>query len=136
MERPRIVVADDNCAFLEKLTSLLADDFEIMATASDGKSALELVRRCKPDLVVLDLGMPGLNGIEVTREIMTSALTDPPVVICSIETDSEVVESARQAGARGYVCKLRMHTDLILAIKSALKGKPFFVTNSASESKR
>ena len=122
MARLRIIVADDNPAFLRELTSLLAPGFDVVATAANGRSALDLIRRYKPDLVVLDLGMPLLNGIEVTREL---AKHSPPVVICSVETDPEVVEAAQRAGALAYVFKVRIEKDLILAVKSALQGKPF-----------
>jgi DNA-binding NarL/FixJ family response regulator len=122
LARVRIIVADDNPPFLQDLVSLLADEFDVVATATDGKSALDLIRRYQPDLVVLDLGMPVLNGIEVTREL---AKHSPAVVICSVETDPEVVEAARQAGALAYVFKVRVEKDLILAMKSALQGKSF-----------
>jgi len=120
--RPRIVVAEDNEAFLQKLISLLAVEFDVVGAAADGKSALDLIRRHQPDVVVLDVGMPVLNGIEVTREV---AKDSPPVVICSVETDPEVIEAARQAGALAYVFKVRVNEDLLLAVKSALQGKPF-----------
>jgi DNA-binding NarL/FixJ family response regulator len=129
LTRLRIIVADDNPAFLRELTSLLAVEFEVVATATDGNSALDLTRRYKPDLVVLDLGMPALNGIEVSRELAKSS-SSPPVVICSVETDSEIMQAARQAGALGYVFKIRVHKDLILAMKSALRGKSFVSPNS------
>lgn len=124
LARSRIFVADDNPAFLREVTSLLAADFDVVATAADGRSALDLIRRYVPDLAVLDLGMPGLNGIEVMQELAKSP-QDPPVVICSVETDPDIVEAARQAGALGYVFKIRVHEDLILAMKSALQGKSF-----------
>jgi DNA-binding NarL/FixJ family response regulator len=120
----RIILADDNPAFLRELTSLVGGQFDVVATAADGKSALELVRRYKPDLVVLDLHMPVLNGIEVAGELAKNP-PSPPVVICSVETDPEIVEAARQAGAVAYVFKARIEKDLILAVKSALQGKPF-----------
>ena len=100
-----------------------------MATAADSRSALDLIRRYKPDLVVLDLGMPILNGMEVIRELAMSS-SSPPVVICSVETDPEIVEGARQAGALAYVFKIRVHKDLILALKSALQGKSFVSPSS------
>ena len=117
-------MADDNPAFLRELTLSLAAEFDVVATAVDGKTALDLIRRYKPDLVVLDLGMPVLNGIEISRELAKPP-DSPPVVICSVETDQEVVDAARQAGALAYVFKLRVPTDLILAAKSALHGRPF-----------
>jgi DNA-binding NarL/FixJ family response regulator len=124
LSKLHIIVADDNPAFLRELTSLLEAEFDVVATAADGKSALELIRRYKPDVVVLDLGMPVLSGLEVTRELAKSSF-GPPVVICSVETDPEVVEAAQQAGAIAYVFKIRVQKDLMLALKSAIQGKSF-----------
>jgi DNA-binding NarL/FixJ family response regulator len=129
LARLRIIVADDNPAFLREVTSLLAAEFEVVGTATDGNTALDLIRRYVPDLAVLDLGMPGLNGIEVMQELAKSS-QDPPVVICSVETDPDIVEAARQAGALAYVFKIRVHKDLILAMKSALQGKSFVSPSS------
>jgi CheY-like chemotaxis protein len=120
----RVVVADDSPPFLQKLISLLAVEFDVVATAADGKMALNLIRRYEPDLVVLDMQMPGLNGIEITRELAKNP-SSPPLVICSAETDSEIVEAAREAGAVAYVFKARIETDLILAAKSAVQDSPF-----------
>jgi DNA-binding NarL/FixJ family response regulator len=120
----RIVVADDNAAFLARLVSLLATEFDVVATAADGRSALECVRLCQPNVILLDLEMPGLNGIEVTRELAKSP-SSPAVVICSVETHLEFIEAARQAGALGYVFKPRVAEDLIVAVKSAADGQSF-----------
>ena len=123
MTRLRVIVADDSPLFLRKFISVLQVEFDVVATAADGRTALELVRRHKPDAAVLDLFMPGLNGIEVTREL---AKTSPnlPVVICSAETDPEIAEAARQAGAAEYVFKAQVEKDLILAVKSAAQNSP------------
>jgi DNA-binding NarL/FixJ family response regulator len=120
----RIVVADDNTAFLAKLVSVLATEFEVVATSRDGKSALECIRLWQPNVVVLDLEMPGINGIEVAKELIKSP-SSPAVVICSVENDPEVVEAARQAGALGYVFKARVAEDLIVAVKSVARGQSF-----------
>jgi DNA-binding NarL/FixJ family response regulator len=124
LARVRIIVADDNPAYLRELTLLLVAEFDVVATAADGKSALNLIRHYKPDVVVLDLHMPELNGMEVTSDLAKHP-PSPPVVICSVETDPEVVEAARQAGAIAYVFKIRVQKDLILAVKSAVQGRPF-----------
>jgi DNA-binding NarL/FixJ family response regulator len=120
----RIVVADDNTAFLAKIVSVLTTEFEVVATAADGRSALECIRLYWPNVAVLDLEMPELNGLEVTRELAESPLS-PAVVICSVENDPETVEAARQAGALGYVFKARVAKDLIVAVKSAAEGQSF-----------
>jgi DNA-binding NarL/FixJ family response regulator len=120
----RVIVADDSPPFLEKLVSLLSVDFNVVATAADGKTALDVIDRYEPDLVVLDLHMPALNGIEITRELAKNPLR-PKVVICSAETDPEFVEAAREAGAVEYVFKSRIETELILAARSAAQDSSF-----------
>jgi|SRR5215468_10286619 len=120
----KVVVADDNPAVLRRHVSLLEAEFDVVSTAENGQSALECIRRYKPEIVVLDLGMPLLNGIEVTRELKKLG-PNPAVVICSVEQDPEIIEAARQAGALGYVFKLRIHQDLIRAVKSAVRGESF-----------
>ena len=122
MAKHRIIVADDNPAFLAELTSLLASEFEVVATATDGKSALDSVKRHVPDLAVLDLAMPFLNGIEVIREL-AKLPQRIPVVICSVERDPEIIQAAHKAGAAAYVFKGSFKNDLILAVRSALDGK-------------
>ena len=120
----KVVVADDNPAVLRRLVSLLATEFEVVSTAEHGKLALERSRRYQPDIIVLDLEMPLLNGIEVTRELRKLGPT-PAVVICSVESGQEVIEAAQQAGALGYVFKMQMDRDLIEAVKSAARGETF-----------
>ena len=125
MTKLRLVVADDNTAFLRKLSSLLAAEFEVVGTAADGQSAIDLIDRYKPDVVVLDLKMPGLSGIEVTTKLVQNTLFGPKVVICSVETDRELIEAAQKAGALAYVFKARVAKDLNIAVKSAAANKWF-----------
>jgi DNA-binding NarL/FixJ family response regulator len=120
----KVVVADDNPAVLRQLVSLLETEFDVVCTAENGQGALECARRYHPDIVVLDLEMPVLNGIEAARELRKIG-SAPAVVICSVETDPEIVEAARQAGALGYVFKARMTRDLIEAVKLAADGEFF-----------
>jgi len=120
----RVVVADDNPEALRRLVSILTVEFDVVATAKNGQLAIECVRDYKPDIVVLDLEMSILNGIEVTRELRKVGPT-PAVVICSVESAPEIVEAAQQAGALGYVFKMRVTRDLIVAVRSAAVGEPF-----------
>jgi two-component system response regulator NreC len=122
LRRLRVIAADDQPAFLRELVSLLAVEFDVVATAEDGQSALELVQRHKPDLVVTDIHMPCLTGIEVASELAKN-LDSPPVVICSVETDPEVIAAAKEAGALAYVLKSRIERDLISAAKSVLQTR-------------
>ena len=120
----RIVVADDNADFLNELISVLGTEFDVVATAKDGKSALESILNCRPDVVVLDLEMPLLNGIEVTRELSKHD-PKPAVVICSVESDPDFIEAGREAGALGYVFKTRIRKDLVMAVKLVDRGQSF-----------
>ena len=120
----RIVVADDNARVLRALVSALSSDFDVIATALNGSSALNHIQQLQPSVVVLDLNMPGLNGIEVTQEIRRLQLTSS-VVICSVENDPDVIAAAQQAGALGYVFKRQLNRDLVTAVKCAACGESF-----------
>src|SRR5689334_5397544 len=106
-----IVVADDHPGFLSRLVSLLEAEFLVVAAADNGQVALERVRQYRPDVVVLDLEMPALDGIATTRELKKLSFA-PAVVICSAERDPQIVEAARQAGAIAYVFKTCIEQDL------------------------
>jgi DNA-binding NarL/FixJ family response regulator len=120
----RAVIADDNVLVLQRLASLLEVEFLVVAVAENGQAAVECVRRHQPDVVILDLSMPFLNGIEVTKEL-TRMPSPPAVVICSIDDDRDIVEAARHAGALGYVFKMRIARDLVKAVHSVARGESF-----------
>jgi DNA-binding NarL/FixJ family response regulator len=122
-----VVVADDSLSFLETLVSILEMEFVVVKTAMDGKSALEIIINCKPDVVVLDLNMPGLNGIEITRELVRYS-PRPAIVICSLGQDQETVDAVLEAGALGYVFKAHVTRDLIAAVKSVARGQVYVST--------
>lgn len=125
--KPRIVVADDNAKVLLALVSALSVEFEVVATAADGRSALNFIQQLHPAVAVLDLNMPELSGIEVAREIARLRLT-PGIVICSVESDPELIGAAQLAGALGYVIKRRLNKDLVIAVKRAACGESFVST--------
>jgi DNA-binding NarL/FixJ family response regulator len=120
----KIVIADDNPAVLKQWIVLLKDHFDVIAAARDGLTALDYINRYSPQVAVLDLRMPSLDGLEITRRLRTSRSTTA-VVICSIETDEEFIDSAREAGALGYVFKYTMVPDLVEAVRAAVQGKSF-----------
>jgi DNA-binding NarL/FixJ family response regulator len=127
LNRARIVLVDDNSLFLKELNSILGSEFDVVATAAEGKRALNLVRDYSPDLVVLDIGMPDLNGIDICLQL-AKVPNRPRIVFCSVETDPEIVKASREAGALAYVFKSRIATDLVPAIRLALEGKSFVST--------
>ena len=124
LNKPRVIIADDNPAALRQLVGLLAAEFDVVATAENGQAAVEIIRQYEPHIVVLDLQMPLLRGIKVTQELKNIA-PGAAVVICSVETDPEVVQACQQAGALGYVVKIFAARDLAAAVRAAARGEPF-----------
>jgi len=120
----RIVLADDSPPLLQRVISVLQHDFQVVATANNGNSALECVQQHDPDVIVLDVSMPPPNGIEVSR-ILHKSGARVKIVILTSHQDRMLVQAALEAGALGYVSKDRISEDLIAAIRSAAQGTPF-----------
>jgi DNA-binding NarL/FixJ family response regulator len=127
----RILIADDLAPVLTTVAALLRDSFEIVGTVSDGQAALDAIRDLAPDLVVLDMSMPGKNGLEVARELKTRASTTK-IVFLTVHEDADIVAACLSAGARGYVVKALMDSDLIPAINDAFAGRVFVSHLSSS----
>ena len=127
MAQIRIVLADDHNIIRSGLRLLLErqPDFKVVAEAEDGRQAVQLVARHHPDVVVLDIGMPQLNGIEATRQIVAQE-SHPNVVILSMHSDESYVLRALKAGARAYILKNAAEADLIRAVRAVSEGKSFF----------
>jgi DNA-binding NarL/FixJ family response regulator len=124
MPKVRVLVADDNQAMLEVVTSALAIDFDVVRAVSDGGTAVAAVAQLLPDVAVLDIGMPVLNGIEVARRLRAAG-QDTTVVFLTAHSDPEILNAALDAGASAYVLKPRLETDLLPAISMALDGNRF-----------
>lgn len=122
--RLRVVVVDDSPPVLRQLIYLLGAEFDVVGSAEEGQMALDVIQNTRPDVVVLDLEMPLRNGIEVTRELRKLG-PSPVVVICSVDTDPEIIEAALQAGALGYVSKMLLTNDLVRAVELAARGESF-----------
>jgi DNA-binding NarL/FixJ family response regulator len=122
--RPRVLLADDHIDFLKTVRRLLAASFDIVATAADGRQALDLARRLRPDVVVLDVSMPDLDGFQTLEQLRRDGL-DTRVVFLTMHRDDEIAAAAINGGAHGYVLKSRLHLDLISAIDHALAGRLF-----------
>lgn len=118
----RILIADDHPMFRQGLRSLLErEGFEVVGEAADGHEAARLARQLNPDIAVLDLGMPSLNGIEAARDIYKRAPGTQVVLLTMYEDDAYVLEALR-AGIRGYVLKAQAASDLLAAIREVLRG--------------
>ncbi len=123
----RILLADDHGILREGLRMLLErqSEFAVVGDASDGREAVEMAEACDPDVVIMDLAMPGLNGIEATRRI-TARRPRTAVVILSMHSDESYILRSLKAGARGYLLKDSLKADLIEAVRAAAQGKSFF----------
>ena len=125
--KTRVLLADDNPQCLRIWAGIVERQCDVVATAKDGLSALELIRRLKPSVAVLDCEMPGRTGIEILYEL-ASQLEKPAVVICSVDCSAELISAARDAGALGFVAKQYSGRDLLPAIEAARQLQPFFPT--------
>lgn len=119
-----LLLADDDPVFLVKTAAFLSEDFEIAGTAGNGSDAIEAVARLRPDLVILDIVMPVLDGLQAARRLRT-AISNPPIIFLSGMQDPTYVQAAMETGAKGYVFKSRMGTDLAMAIREVVRGRTF-----------
>jgi CheY-like chemotaxis protein len=127
-KRPRLVLADDCDLMLSFVADVLKKDFEIVASVRGGKEAIEAVVRVNPDVLVLDIEMPGLNGIQTAQRLKESGAVTKIVFLTGFE-DPAYVTSALAANASGFVFKPRLLYDLPRAIREALAGR-FFLSSS------
>lgn len=127
MKRIRVLLADDHTVIRAGLRALLErrPDLEVVGEADNGRQAVEMTSTLGPDVVVMDIGMPGLNGIEATRQIVKGQ-PGGAVVILSMHSDETYVMRALNAGARAYLLKDSAEADLLRAIQAVSQGKSFF----------
>jgi DNA-binding NarL/FixJ family response regulator len=126
----RILVVDDYAQWRDFVGSMLqkVPTVRVICEVSDGAEAVQKAKELKPDLILLDVGLPKLNGIEAARQIRKVA-AESKIVFLSQETSADVVQEAIGLGASGYVFKATANGDLLRAISNALRGKQFVSTN-------
>lgn len=120
----RVLLADDHKIVLEGLRSLLADEFQIVGAATNGRELIEMCRQLKPDVVVADVSMPLLNGIDAVSHLREQS-SAARVVFLTMHSDQTYATRALEAGASGYVLKHAASDELITAIHAALKGRTY-----------
>src|SRR6187551_2826182 len=120
----RILMADDSPSMLQAARRILEPEFEVVGTVDDGEAVLQAAQRLHPDIVILDISMGTLSGLEAAR-LLTSIGSKAKIVFLTVHKDPEFVEEAFSAGALGYVVKLRLGTDLLVAVREALVGHTF-----------
>jgi len=128
MERSsiRLIVVEDFAPFRQFICKTLAKwpNLQVICEVSDGQEAVQKAEELKPDLVLLDIGLPSLNGIEAARQIRKLA-PEAEIIFVTQESSPELVQASLSLGARGYVAKTQAATDLLAAVEAVLDGRQF-----------
>lgn len=134
MEKIRVFIADDHAVMREGLRQILTNepDLEVVGEAADGRQVLEMVRQAKPRVVILDIAMPGVNGLEAVGLIKKSH-PETEVVMLSMHSKESMIHRALDAGALGYVLKASPVSDVISAVRAAHKGEYFLSSQIKAE---
>jgi DNA-binding NarL/FixJ family response regulator len=133
LKKTRILLADDHGVVRKGLRFLLESesDLEVVGEAGDGRQAVQEAESLRPDVIVMDIGMPLLNGIEATSQIAKKC-PESSIIILSMYSDEEYLVRALTAGAKGYLLKDSAESDLVAAVRSVSGGRPFFSPSIAS----
>jgi DNA-binding NarL/FixJ family response regulator len=124
MPRPRVLVADDHLIIAQGLVRLLEDEVEIVATASDGQQLVERARQHRPDIIVSDVNMPGMSGLDAMRRLKADGLRCK-FIFLTIHSDARLASEAMRAGASGYLLKHAAAEELIDAIHAVMEGHTY-----------
>ncbi len=124
MRRIRVILADDHEAMLDRIAKLLITECDVVGTATDGRQALEAARDLKPDVMVLDISMPVMNGIETARRLREAG-AKTRIIFLTVHDDPDYAREALETGALGYVIKPRIASDLMAAINEVYAGRTF-----------
>ena len=120
----RVLLVDDNEAMLNRVAAVLTPGCEVVGAVKDGPSAIRAVETLQPEVIVLDISMPGMTGLEVASRLRASGST-AAVVFLTVHDDEEFLLAAKAAGGTGYVIKRRLGTDLLHAVQEAQAGRSF-----------
>jgi len=132
MPRPRLLLADDHRMFSEGLRRILEPEYEVVGFSEDGRDLLEAAERLRPDVIVADISMPLLNGIDVARRIKKRPYA-PKIVFLSMHEDPTFAAAAFQAGASAYVLKRSPPEEIVAAIQEALRGNSYISPRVAGD---
>lgn len=122
--KPRLLMADDHTLVLEGIRKLLENDFELVGAVEDGRALLQAAEQLRPDVILVDISMPLLNGIEACRQLARS-MPKTPVIFLTMHTDVAYVEEALRAGGAGYLLKRSAASELTSAIHAVMRGKRY-----------
>ena len=133
--RPRIMIADDHAVIADAFAKLLGTEFEVTAIVHDGRSLITAAQKFRPDVILADIGMPLLNGLDAAKHVK-AALPEVKVIYVTVNRDEDIVAEAFRRGASGYLSKTATPSELIAAIHLALSGDVYVspLLSSASKS--
>lgn len=132
MKRPRLLLADDHKIVVEGLRGLLEPEFELVGTVGDGRALVAAAEKLRPDVIVADISMPSLNGIEAARQLRKAG-SEAKIVFLTMHPDVTYATRAFEAGASGYVLKHSAPAELVTAIREALKGRTYVTSMIAKD---
>ena len=127
MRQPRILIVDDHQLFAEGLTHVLEDRFEVVGTLNDGRLISDTVRRLQPDVVLLDMSMPHISGLDVLLELKAKRCECRTIVV-TMHADARMAAEAIKAGASGFVLKESGREELVTAIEAVLQGQTYLTS--------
>jgi len=122
--RPRVLIADDHNLIAELCKQLLETEFEVVGVVVDGRALVRAARELKPDVIIVDVAMPILNGLDAGRQVK-EALPSVKLVYLTMNPDPEVAAEAFARGASGYLVKTCASAEMVLAVRAALRGKTY-----------
>ena len=134
MHNARILLADDHKEIRDKVKRYLETEFNVIDAVENGRQLLDAAARLDPDLCLLDISMPVLDGIETATQLKESG-SKAKVIFLTVHEDSDFLQAALKTGASGYVIKRRMASDLNYAVKEALAGRIFISSSVASNAR-
>ena len=123
-EPARVLLVDDNQAMLSRAAAALRYCCQVVGSVNDSRKALDAALALKPDVIVLDISMPGMSGLEVASRLREAGST-AALVFLTVHDEEDIILAAKAAGAMGYVVKPRLGSDLTLAVQEARAGRPF-----------
>jgi DNA-binding NarL/FixJ family response regulator len=132
MHRARVLLADDHTIVAQGLASLLRDDFNLVGTVGDGKALLDAARRLRPDVIVVDMAMPVMDGLEALQRLKAVRI-NAKVIFLTMHADVQLATAALHAGASGYVLKHSAGEELITAIQEVLQGRTYLTPRIAND---
>ena len=132
MNRPRVLLADDHTMFSQGLQSLLEDDFDLVGAVADGEALVEAARRLNPDVIIVDISMPVMNGLDAVRQLKKDGAT-AKIIFLTMHADDRLLAEAFRCGGSGYVLKQSAGEELITGIGKVLAGQKYVTPLIATE---